>query len=353
MSLPNDETLPPELWLEIFVHLDERSYSGLYTPFQPLAGAGDVRSAYSAVVLVCRNWRDWATSFLYRNVKAPDSDSTWTRTHPEYGRWVRRMSLLSDSLSPTELFGICPNIAVLVRRHPQRLKFDTNAPSPLSLKRLDWSIYSQDASENPLWEVLCAAPNLEYLFLGMQRRFTRFSHDHTKIVHLPRLRTLHIGVANVGLLRSVSLWSIPSLTTLIMDNPLIERGMSLVWAAHGSHLQTIELANRFLPRAHSLARYLQSCPTLRELNYHIFTTVLPAGAYSSVTVVGMHISPDPELLRDLWEHLEQHIITLAAGLFPNLRTLRLYEMPEWLFAHDRFALMLKPLIDRGCALEML
>ncbi|KAJ7726370.1 hypothetical protein B0H16DRAFT_1592696 [Mycena metata] len=357
MSLLKHETLPPELWLEIFEHLDECSYTALYTPFQPPFAPRDVKNPYHALVLVCKNWRNWATSFLYRNVKLPISDSTWARTHPEYGRWVRRMTLLTDSLSLAEIFGICPNITVLLRRRPRRLAFDKSVPSPaLSLKRLDWSIYGDDATgrETPLWGVLSAAPNLEYLFLSMRGRGMQFLHDDTKAIHLPNLRTLRIGVSNLDLLRSVSLWSLPSLTTFIMDIPFVERGMSLIWLAHGSRLQTVELADKFFPRYHSLTRCLQGCPALRELNYHLFMTDPPVGVYPSVTVVSLHIGPmDPKSRVDQWEQLKQHFLALVEGLFPNLRTLNLHEIPKRMFADEGFASMVKPLIDRGCALEML
>ncbi|KAJ7726368.1 hypothetical protein B0H16DRAFT_267931 [Mycena metata] len=348
----NHETLPAELWLEIFEHLEERSYSALYTPFQPSDTARDVKSAYSAVVLVCRNWHNWATSFLYRNVKLPDSVSSWATTRPEYGRWVRRMTLLSDSLSPAQIFGICPNITVLDRRQPQRLTFNRNVPSPaLSLKRLDWLIYGHDAigSVDPLWEVLCAAPNLEYLFLSMPRTesYIGCSHDFTKVMHLPSLRTLRIGVANIDLVRCISLWSLPSLTTFIMDSPLIETGVRLVWANHGSHLQTVELANYLLRHDRSIARCLQACPALHELNYHLFVMKGRTPRSQSSVCISVYI-----LKCRGSGHTWSGIFSLSQGC-PNLRTLKLYETPKWMSADDRFAVMLKPLIDRGCVLEIL
>ncbi|KAJ7757532.1 hypothetical protein B0H16DRAFT_666522 [Mycena metata] len=170
----NHEALPSELWLEIFAHLNERSYTTSYTPFQPLPGVGsegDVKSAYTTVVLVCRNWHDWAISSLYRNLKIPDSHSMWTRNHPEYGRWVRRAILPSSltlfasqaSLS-VEILGLCPNIEVLIR--PQlsqfRFEFDPLCLQLPSLKRLEWW-----NGFNSLLSVLSAAPNLEYLFVGL------------------------------------------------------------------------------------------------------------------------------------------------------------------------------------------
>ncbi|KAJ7032007.1 hypothetical protein C8F04DRAFT_1108893 [Mycena alexandri] len=357
MSL-HHETLPPELWLEIFEHLDERSYTGIYAPFQPPAGAGDVMSAYPAVVLVCRNWHDWAISFLYRNVKFPDSDSIWADKHPEYGRWVRRV-VIPDStateiighVSPTEMLCICPNITVLVRRHPRPVKFDINAPCPLpSLKRLDWCSYGEDGSIHAFPAVLCAAPNLEYLSM---QGYGRFWHYTAKKMRLLSLRTLHLGIVSVELLQSVSQWSLPALDTLIMDVPL---NMSLVWAAHGSHIETIELGreNSFL-HARYLMCCLQNCPALRKLNYYLFMTALPtedAGSYPSVTFVGMHMAPDPELSREEWGHLEQHILTLAGGLFPNLLRLTFYGTPEQMLSDERSAVVLKPLTDRGCALEI-
>ncbi|KAJ7032009.1 hypothetical protein C8F04DRAFT_1108904 [Mycena alexandri] len=367
MSL-HHETLPPELWLEIFEHLDERSYTGIYAPFQPPAGDRDVMSAYPAVVLVCRNWHDWAICFRYRNVKFSDSGSIWADKHPEYGRWVRRVVIpdFIGHVSPTEMLCICPNITVLVRRHPQPVKFDINAPCPLpSLKRLEWWIYDRDGSTHALPAVLCAAPNLEDLCIRMLA-FTQFRpHYTTNKMRLLSLRTLRLGIASVGFLESVSQWSLPALDTLILDVPLPH--LSLVWAAHGSHLETLELRkeNGFLDSVY-LTRCLQHCPALRKLNYYLFTTALPtedAGSYPSVTAVSMHMAPDmhiarfapgpdSELSREEWGHLEQHILTLAGGLFPNLLRLTFYGTSQQMLSEERFAVVLKPLTDRGCALEI-
>ncbi|KAJ7735814.1 hypothetical protein B0H16DRAFT_1575429 [Mycena metata] len=355
MSPFHHHTLPPELWLEIFAHLDERSYTGIYTPFQPPAGDGDVRSVYAAVVLVCRNWHAWAISFLYRNVKFVDT--VWVREHPEYGQWVRRVVIPNSPatetighVSATEMLCICPNVTVLVRRRGQRVKLDAACPLP-SLKRLEWLNYGRvEADDINALQVVCAAPNLQYLVLS-----SSLSWHTPKQMTLHSLRTLHLGIVSFDLLRWVSQWSLPALNTLIMDVPL---NRSLMWPTHGPSLETLELGKRhgFL-HARYLTYYLQGCPALRQLNYYLFTTNLPtadAGTYASVTSVRIHMAPDSELSQEesRWGHLEDHILTLAGGLFPNLLQLTFYESSEQMLSDERFAVMLKPLTDRGCALQI-
>ncbi|KAJ7045022.1 hypothetical protein C8F04DRAFT_1067445 [Mycena alexandri] len=246
----NHENLPNEMWLEIFAHLDEGSYTTSYTPFQPLPGVEsevDVKSAYTTLVLVCRSWHDWAISFLYRNLRIPDSYSIWTHNHPEYGRWVRlpdqsnaatfscsdqvRRAILPYSLTMSDspvtlILGLCPNTEVLIRPQLSNfiVEFDTLCPQLPSLKRLEWW-WNYGSSINSLLAVLSAAPNLEYLFVGTQGfQPINFIPGHTPDIHLPRLRTLRLrpalSPASTHLDQAISEWSLPALDTLVLDTQM-------------------------------------------------------------------------------------------------------------------------------------
>ncbi|KAJ7157138.1 hypothetical protein C8R46DRAFT_420809 [Mycena filopes] len=371
------QALPAELWLEIFAYLDDRSYSVSYAPFEFIPGipAEDVNNAYAAVVLVCRNWHDWAISSLYRILKIPDSDSAWVawvQNHPEYGQWVQRIVLRytaaisrAQTAEFTGILRLCPNVIALIRPHSQRARalFEPAVPCPplLSLKRLEWWNYSANSPMdgiNSLLSAVAAAPNLEYLFIGLQSPHTmNFSPVPLPKIELPRLRTLRLGVANVHL-RTIAEWTLPALDTLIMETPLVTVGLTALWASHGPQLRVVELGEHdgFLGDQY-LTSCLRGCPALRELNYHLFSTALPpmhvaTDTYPSVTTVGLHVAPAANLkLAEEQAHLKRHCAALGS-IFPSLERLRIYGGLESLLGDKRFPSMLQRLIDRGCVVEV-
>ncbi|KAJ6520372.1 hypothetical protein C8R45DRAFT_954932 [Mycena sanguinolenta] len=382
MSL-HHETLPPELWLEIFAMLDDRTYRVSHEPFQPIPGIAaedSVNSAYTAVVLVCRNWRAWATNLLYRNIKL--SDSIWARNiaaHQGYGRWVQRAilpytSTVTETPKPmpsTEILALYPNLEVLVRplHRPSpfrslRFDFDATCPSLLSLKRLDWWNHAEAARSggiNSLTTVLVAAPNLEYLFVGVVRpNFTPFHGLGAARICLPRLRTLRLSMASALLLRHIVVrWSLPALDHLVVDSPLAAGGIEMIWEVLGPQLAVVEFGKhvRFLLENHLTACF-RLCPSLREIDYYLFTTVPPEmdpeqTVYPSVTSIGIHLAEIPflEEVQDEWEHMGRHFHAFGAGMFPNLRQLRIFGMPDRVLKDERFSSMLGPLNKRGCILE--
>ncbi|KAJ6541816.1 hypothetical protein B0H19DRAFT_325848 [Mycena capillaripes] len=383
MSL-HHETLPTELWLEIFTHLEDRSYTVSHAPFQHLPGVaseGDARSAYTTIVLVCRNWRAWTIGLLYRNIKLSDSIRAHsTDVHRGYGRWVQRVILpysatVTESPNPmpsTEILSLW-NIEVLVRppHRPSPLKvlrfdFDANCPPLGSLKRLDWWNHSEAARSggiNSLTGVLAAAPNLEYLFIGILRpSYTPFPGLSGVRIYLPHLRTLRLSMASALLLRHiVCQWTLPALDRLVMDTPMMPpAGMDMLWETLGPRLAVVEFGKhvRFL-LDRSFASCLRGCPSLREVDYYLFTTVPPdtdveAGAvYPSVTSIGVHMAEIPFLedIRPEWEHFERHFNAFAGEMFPNLRQVRVFGMLERVLRDERFPAMHQQLTDRGCILE--
>ncbi|KAJ7045009.1 hypothetical protein C8F04DRAFT_521519 [Mycena alexandri] len=384
----NHETLPTELWIEIFTHLDERSYAVSHAPFQLLPGIAseaNAGTAYTTVVLVCRNWRAWAIGFLYRNIKISDSNNMqaydrFMDIHREYGQWVQRAILpysatVTESfqaMPSTEILSLYPNLHTLVRPPHRPLfssltfDFDATCPPLFSLRRLDWWNHaeaSRSGGINSLIAVLCAAPNLEYLFIGIVR--AQFSPFHGlggtgQIIDLPHLRTLRLSTTTALLLRQiVAQWTLPALDNLVMDTPMLGVGTDVMWESFGPQLRVMELGKhiRFLLEE-NIASCLRGCPSLHELNYYIFTTMLPEvdaeNIYPSITSIAINMAEVALLgeLRDEWEHLERHFNIFAGTMFPSLRQLRIYAMSERFLLDERFPALHRQLSDRGCIVEI-
>jgi hypothetical protein len=287
-------------------------------------------------------------------------------------------STVTESPRPipsTEILSLYPNLEVLVRPlyrpspfRSLRFDFDATCPPLLSLKRLDWWNHAEAARSggiNSLTTVLAAAPNLEYLFVGVARpNFTPFHGLGAARISLPRLRTLRLSMASALLIRHIVVrWSLTALDRLVVDSPLAAGGMDMLWEVLGPQLKVVEFGKhvRFLLEYH-LTSCLGRCPSLREINYYLFTTVPPemdaeqeTAVYPSVTSIGIHMAEIPFLedVQDEWEHMERHFDAFASGMFPNLRHLRIFGMQERVLTHERFSAMHQRLSDRGCILEFL
>ncbi|KAF7347367.1 hypothetical protein MVEN_01492500 [Mycena venus] len=317
-----------------------------FSPFPVSRPKGDVSSAFTTVVLVCRNWRAWAINLLYRNVKLSNSISPHDfDVHREYGRWVERAilpytSTVTESPRPmasTQILAFYPNLEVLVRplHRPSpfrslRFDFDATCPPLVSLRRLDWWNHAEAARSggiNSLTTVLAAAPNLEYLFVGVVRpNFTPFHGLGAARICLPNLRTLRLSMASALLLRHIVVrWSLPALDHLVVDSPLAAGGMDMIWEVLGPQLTVVEFGKhvRFLLE-HHISSCLQGCPSLREIDYYLFTTVPPERdseqmtVYPSVTSIGIHMAEIPFLedVQDEWEHMGRHFDTFVGGDVP-------------------------------------
>lgn len=66
-----NQTLPPEIWLEIFEWATFNSFLTDYTPFQNIPGDSRDPSLHikSTLSLVCRSWRQWSTHLLYKEIR--------------------------------------------------------------------------------------------------------------------------------------------------------------------------------------------------------------------------------------------------------------------------------------------
>ncbi|KAF8204435.1 hypothetical protein K438DRAFT_560952 [Mycena galopus ATCC 62051] len=107
-----------------------------------------------------------------------------------------------------------------------------------------------------------------------------------------------------------------------------------------------------------LTACLRRCPSLREINYYLFTTVPPEmdleeAVYPSVESISIHMAEIPFLedVQDEWEHMRRHFEAFSSGMFPNLRYLPIFGMPARVLKDERFSSMHKRLSDRRCVLE--
>ncbi|PCH37874.1 hypothetical protein WOLCODRAFT_135893 [Wolfiporia cocos MD-104 SS10] len=394
--------LPVELWLYIFrlstISSETRKlHATTYRPFDTTkVDAVDVAvtRTKAALVRVCKQWRAWAMELLYEDlllrspkklpqvslhdVAAREAAASNPCVEPAHcGRWVRRACLpyccsSTPSYRPPKALQIleqCPRLEVLVRTGPfshpdadMRFEFSTSCPPLPALKRLDWWHDNEAARAggiNLLGDVLLAAPNLQYLSVGGR---VHFSHVAPRPPDLPKLATLRVlQGTSVQLVGQLSRWSLPSLRHLVLDGaePNI---LEFLWEAFGAQLRTIELGESLCfaaPDARTLARILESCPQLEELNYHVFMTAVPAPfreeeKFDTITTVGLHAQPSslvPQGSTEFWQQIQGHFDMLYRPNLSALRKIVLYD--DWdMVANDcRYLSLIQPLLDRRVTIE--
>ncbi|KAJ7715147.1 hypothetical protein B0H16DRAFT_1389668 [Mycena metata] len=374
-------TLPGELWLEIFAHIEESPYDFSYAPFQPLPGLPSpwaTKSAYASVVLVCRNWHAWAIGMLWRDLKFYNTRSTQVNDSSmniqrKYAKWVQSVVLpysstvtKSSTVLSTKMLELYRSLQILVRpRHSQSpfqgllYDFGTTCPPLLSLRRLVWwnnADASRTGGINSLMDVLSAAPNLEYLFVKIEpSQITHLNHTPLLQIRLMRLRTLRLRAVLDWdtMLGQILTLPLPALEFLILDAAMLvaDARTTVMWETLGPRLKVVEFGKGV--NVMSCLPTLQTCPSLRELNYHISTTAPPEAGpdivYPSLTSIGVHMGDiRPAQMKDIkWEFLEQHFNALVGGMFPNLRRLRIFGVGEQMFAHTRFRALRERLTAEG------
>lgn len=183
-------------------------------------------------------------------------------------------------------------------------------------------------------------------------------------IHLPHLETLRLHAINAVLMRQISChWTMPSLTHVIIDYPLITTGLQSLWDTVGPQLQVVEFGKhlRFFT-ADFITPCLQGCPNLQEFNYCIMFTAIPTSpiTHPSLTSVGMNFAKNQLLDTEsgMWTLIEEHFIEFICETFPNLLSLRIFEdepFGEWddIVAHPRFSLLEELLRERGCSTELI
>ena len=230
--------------------------------------------------------------------------------------------------------------------------FPAQSISLLSLRRLDWW-YNSEAERsggiNSLNAVLRSAPNLRYLSAG---GVTGFGHVRTDTapLSLPELHTLRLHRNSVIFLRQlVDSWSLPSLSRIALDYPLMDAWMDILWESLGERLRTVELGKhvRFLLKDH-ITPCLQLCRGLTELNYFIFFAAVPSIEiiHTSISTIGLHASAN-DLLADEGRpcgHIQWHFDILTnKSVFPVLRQILLYGDWKCILADPQLAPMWRSL----------
>jgi hypothetical protein len=267
-----------------------------------------------------------------------------------------------------EILRACPGLEVLVRPFITSPDFapsftvESAIASFPNLRRLDWW-HQTDAERaggiNSLGSVLRNSPRLRYLFIAGVLGMSPICMDPVPIM-LPRLEVLRIHVVN-GLLVSQMCrrWSMPELSHLIIDNPIVDPMFNMFCEAFGPRLKTVELGKhvRFL-MADSIGACLDGCPGLQELNYHIFFTAAPLPkddfTHPVLRTIGLHSAINSMLDSGhmIWGLLRRHFEFLAGPCLPNLKQVVLHG--EWgaILGHPSFAAIRQILSERNPKLDL-
>ncbi|KAJ3575254.1 hypothetical protein NP233_g1236 [Leucocoprinus birnbaumii] len=375
--MPDYHLLPPELWLEILswaIHPPAREQDAHcidYAPFQPapMEPRDSTLVVKRTLRMVCRLWRHWTDGSFFRAVKIqPGSNALWyafsaAQNQQNYGELVQRATLPYPSTvsGPANSFTSmsiqilrrCKQLKVLIRPPcllAQGLHFDFEVdcvPLP-SLRRLEWWHHAEaerSGGINSLCIVLQHAPDIEYLFIGGVVGYTHFAH-----VCLSSLRTLRLHLVNGLLLHQiVSRWLLPSLTHIILDSPLVERGLQSVWDRFGYQLEVVEFGKhlRFFMYDH-LTTCIRGCSTLQEFGYFIFFTKPPTTLEGHPTIrtirLNSAINNVIHTAEEIWAILEGHFQFYRR--LESLQRIILYGQWRGILAQQRFHEILKRLRER-------
>jgi len=96
-------------------------------------------------------------------------------------------------------------------------------------------------------------------------------------VELPLLETLRVNYHN-GLIvqRLLSTWVLPSLKTLILDNPVIHAVLEDFWSMAGKALTRVEIGPGIQFRNHDYLSFcIKNCPVLEDLGFYVWALQNP------------------------------------------------------------------------------
>ena len=244
--------------------------------------------------------------------------------------------------------------------HDLDFQFDAEYLPLLSLRRLDWWLYNEaerTGGINSLGSVLRSAPNLQYLSVGGVVGWSRIRMDpESEPLCLPELQTLRLHAGNGQLLQQIQSWTLPALSRVILDSPMIGGGLDGIWEVLGSQIQVIEFGRHVQFMLNDfLAPCLLGCPTLTELNYHPFFTAPPdiRNPHASIVTVGLHAAVNM-VLQDEGEvcsHLEKQLEILKSSL-PALQRINLYGEWRGIISHPRLASAWQSLYDRDTVIQL-
>lgn len=379
-------SLPTELWLQIFrwatlSHSTAALHTIKYRPFESVDfhGFDEATSTKLALVLVCKQWQQWATSLLYEDVFLPrernplnhmlrygeDDDSTSippTMVHRVHLPYSSTTITSPKPIEPVQLLARCPAVDVLVRTSDVfasgDYEFETDCPPLPALKRLDWWHNNEAARTggiNSLPHVLGAAPNVEYLSIGGD---VWQSFLCSPPVRLPRLATLRLRRVNAFFVMQLARWELPALAHLVFDHMPVAEIFEPLWDAFGGQARTVELGVSLKFYVHDfLALVLAGCPSLETLNYYVHFTHAPCvgRVQEGLRTIGLHALPNSFYVAgspEFWAHLGQHLGAFTEELFPALQCVKLYGDWSGVREAEEFQRLVEPLCKRGCRIEI-
>ena len=269
-------------------------------------------------------------------------------------------------MQSVEILKLCPHIHTLLRPRLTfsdalrfRFEYETDGVALPALQHLEWWHYSdaeRSGGINSLNSVLRGAPNISYLFVGGMLAFSRL---WLQVGTYPRLQTLRLGTINgLFLHQIVSSWSLPSLTNVVLDSPLMQSGWGSIWNAFGRHLKIIEFGKnlRFFS-GDQLSPCLNGCPGLEQLNFYLYFTA-PAEniqPHTSLTTIRLHAAVN-DLLSNaddiVVELIDRHFKFLCGSDLPALRRVILHGDWHSILHHSRFISIREKLQDTNRILEI-
>lgn len=382
MAIP---LLPVELW-SIILLLATRSSSlnGLTTvskihfqatswdsPHRAIAAKRTRRS----VVLVCRQWNQIATRYLYEyvwfsNPRRQSFDGLREAIRGPVGvgglgKFVRWISLpfRPEWLSPFFMIQHLPNLEAMTVANTHDWDWDSTSPAIMippivdvfqNLRRVDF--FNPGLSE--LTQFLLFTTSLRYLAIAGS---SACSSASPYCVLLPELLTLRLE-SGAPVRYICAFLRLPKLERLSFDSSLT--GLRTVLVTFGRTLTVVELVplqpRPLLSDARQLVDVFSNCPNLQELNYYIELTMAPRftqlSTHTSLNCVRLHAGTLGFVSltgRPLWHHLRSHFSLFSGPTFPSLRRVELYglwndvtcDTTNWLDVQAGFA-------DSGCSNEL-
>jgi hypothetical protein len=272
----------------------------------------------------------------------------------------------NQPMQSVEILKLCPHIHTLLRPRLTltdalrfRFEYETDGVALPALQHLEWWHHSdaeRSGGINSLSSVLRGAPNISYLFVG---GILTFSRMWLQVGTFPHLQTLRLDTINgLFLHQIVSSWSLPSLTYIVLDSPLMNSGWGSIWNAFGRQLKAIEFGKnlRFFSDD-QLSPCLNGCPGLEQLNFYLYFTA-PAEniqPHTSLTTVRLHAAVNNFLFNAdavVWGLIDHHFKFLCGSDLPALRRIILHGDWHSILHHSRFISIRDKLQDTNIILEI-
>ena len=324
--------LSPEVWLRI-LHIalepDVDPRADEYTPFipNPEGEMGAHVALAAQLVRVCRSWYALLLPTLCRDIRL-GKGSVPLLQH------ARRVVLpyTSTDESTVEQLRQCSEIKTLCRPYCSqdwRANYNQDVPPAIplpSLERLEFYMpeKSQHVGINSLGNVLLQTPNLRYLYFESLAMSDYLPYLDMRI-ELPLLETLRVYHMRGYIVEDLlSVWVLPALKTLILDNPVIHANLQRFWSLAGRTLTRVELGPVIQFMNHDyLGLCLENCPVLEDLGYFICLTNLPDHRQSHPTLrrIRLHLGHWADIFKSVPRTLlREHLIEFHHSGMQSLAT---------------------------------